>query len=91
MGWLCVNKNGQELICQNKPERLGLLKRRPSDCGAYKIIDDIWSEPLSYWGDNEMCSCQDATYNFDIDLPKGSIEKLIGKTLTWDDEAVEYK
>lgn len=24
-----------------------------------------------------------------IDLPKGSIEKLIGRKLTWDDEPVE--
>lgn len=91
MAWLCVNKDGQELICQNKPERLGLLERRPSDCGSYKIIDNRWSEPLSYWDDSEMCSCQDATYSFDIDIPKGSIEKLIGKSLTWEDEAVEYK
>ena len=91
MGWLCVNKDGQELICQNKPQRLGLLKRHPSDCGTNTDKDHIWSEPLSYWGDDELCSCQDATYNFDIDLPNGSIEKLIGKPLTWDDEAVEYK
>lgn len=25
----------------------------------------------------------------EIELPKGSIEKLIGKTLTWEDDAVE--
>lgn len=32
--------------------------------------------------------------NFDyptIELPKGSIEKLIGKKLTWEDEPVELK
>ena len=26
-----------------------------------------------------------------IVLPKGSIEKLIGRTLTWDDEPVKYE
>lgn len=26
-----------------------------------------------------------------IELPKGSIKKLIGRTLTWDDEPVELK
>ena len=91
MGWLCVNKNGQELICQKEPQRLGRLKRCPSNGLNCEDKSYIWSEPLSYWDDSEMCSCQDATYNFDIDLPKGSIEKLIGKTLTWEDEAVEYK
>ena len=34
-----------------------------------------------YWASNE-----DTLY---IILPKGSIEKLIGKTLTWEDEPVE--
>lgn len=25
-----------------------------------------------------------------VELPKGSIEKLIGSVITWEDEAVEY-
>ncbi len=34
------------------------------------------------------------TNNFDVnvvDLPKGSIQKLIGRELTWDDDPVELK
>lgn len=27
----------------------------------------------------------------EVNMPKGSIEKLIGKTLTWEDEPVELK
>lgn len=96
MVWLCVNKDGQELICQNKPTRLGLMKRCSSDGGNYIDKAHKWEEhkfkveELTYWDDSEMCSCQDATYNFDIELPKGSIEKLIGKVLTWDDEPVKF-
>lgn len=35
----------------------------------------------------------DFWFNFDcnIELPKGSIKKLIGKELTWDDEPFEIK
>ena len=29
--------------------------------------------------------------NWGVDLPKGSIKKLIGKELTWDDEPFEIK
>lgn len=96
MAWLCVNKDGQELICQNKPIRLGFMKRCSSDGGNYIDKAHKWEEhkfkveELTYWDDSEMCSCQDATYNFDIELPKGSIEKLIGKVLTWDDEPVKF-
>lgn len=36
------------------------------------------------WRDNNGCyKC--------LELPKGSIKKLIGKELTWDDEPVELK
>ena len=35
------------------------------------------------WIDDKYCSC--------INLPKGSIKKLIGKELTWGDEPVELK
>lgn len=30
-------------------------------------------------------------YDTEISLPKGSIKKLIGKDLTWEDDAVELK
>lgn len=41
-----------------------------------RITDDIW-EPHVPWDDAF------------IELPKGSIEKLIGKVLTWDDDPIE--
>ena len=30
-------------------------------------------------------------YNPEVSLPEGSIKKLIGRTLTWDDEPFELK
>ena len=35
------------------------------------------------WIDDKYCGC--------INLPKGSIKKLIGKDLTWNDEPIEFK
>ena len=34
---------------------------------------------------------QDRDDACDIQLPKGSIKKLIGKDLTWNDEPIEFK
>lgn len=42
-----------------------------------KKVDDSWRD------DNGCCKC--------LELPKGSIKKLIGRELSWDDEAVELK
>lgn len=35
------------------------------------------------WTDDKYCGC--------INLPKGAIKKLIGRELSWNDEAVELK
>lgn len=35
------------------------------------------------WADDKYCGC--------INLPKGTINKLIGRNLTWNDEPVELK
>ena len=37
-----------------------------------------------------ICEYQDRVYEY-IELPKGSIKKLIGRELSWDDEPVELK
>ncbi len=42
------------------------------------------NDDYSYWGNID--SCYNRNY---MELPKGSIKKLIGKELTWNDEPVE--
>ena len=45
---------------------------------------------LNRWGYWEcMISYEGEMVNMMIDLPKGTIKKLIGKELTWEDEPVE--
>lgn len=45
-----------------------------------------WDYSEEIWVESE---CGSASYT--IDIPSGSIEKLIGRALTWDDEPVEIK
>lgn len=64
MTWVAVNKDGEDMIFQYKPERIN------------------WSD-YKQW----VMPC----FGNVMTLPKGSIEKLIGRHLTWEDEAVEIK
>lgn len=59
MAYLAVDKDGTEMIYEEKPFK-------GNKCGVWLPDDD------------DMDGC--------IALPKGSIMKLIGKELTWDDE-----
>ena len=65
MAWLCVNKDGTEIISPYMPKR---------DLEEW----DCFSENIAGWDDD-----------YGIELPKGSIKKLIGRELTWEDEPVE--
>ena len=100
MAWLCVNKNGQELICQYEPTRWGLLKKETNSCfdildkatgKRYKLEESktLQFKDLSYWKDEEILNMGEFYIDYTIKLPKGSIEKLIGKILTWESEPVE--
>lgn len=63
MAYLCVDKDGTEWVCSDKPSR------EPYMDDGYQT-DSVW--------------CSDEQ----VELPKGSIEKLIGNYLTWCDEPV---
>lgn len=59
MAYLCVDKDGMELIGSSCPKR---------------------HELTGWW-----------FYGDFVELPHGSITKLIGRELTWEDEPVELK
>lgn len=48
---------------------------------------------LHFWYDevNDEVNDGGTLYDTEIPLPKGSIKKLIGRNLTWNDEPVELK
>ena len=107
MAWLCVNKNGQELIFPDEPTRWGdIRKETKSPFGLldrqtgrrYTIgpakeweLKRLKFEELSYWKNEEILGGGEFFINYEIDIPEGYIEKLIGRKLTWEDEPVEIK
>lgn len=76
MAWLACNNDGEEFIFEHKPYRRFYVE-------WIDLFDGTpHKEEVKYWQTNhEWESC--------LSLPKGSIKKLIGRELTWDDEPVE--
>jgi hypothetical protein len=87
MAYLAVNKNGSEMICQNEPERVPLNKKKVYDKTKYRYV---YVNPVEIWEDCEIIGMGAAYAYYDIPLPEGTIEKLIGRKLTWEDDPVEF-
>lgn len=77
MAWVAVHKNGNESIFAFRPFRTD----------PNKSIYKLW-EP-EYWTDEGVGRY--GNDDTDINLPKGTIKKLIGRDLTWEDNPVELK
>lgn len=66
----------------SKSGQEGIYPKKPtriSDC-FWECTSVAYSSLWYHWNQLDL----------EVKLPKGSIEKLIGKTLTWEDEPVEY-
>ena len=83
MAFVVKTRGNRELIFDDKPE--------------YDRIDDCWrqsdGEEVVYndYADFSAGVHREDKYFYGIDLPKGSIRKLIGRELTFKDEPVELK
>lgn len=85
MAWIAVDKDGTEKLCMEKPFRRG------------RKCYTLWGLSLGFYSKNNRCKWANAwsTNSNDIlpftgvILPKGSIEILINRKLTWKDESVE--
>lgn len=85
MAWLAVNKDGTEAVYDYELERLiGLATKNSNQLITYNDMgkSDFWTMKKPN-GDFTFGKFQNR-----IILPKGSIQKLIGRNLTWDDEPV---
>lgn len=72
--WLVVNKDGTEYAFNNKPSKV--FNRSVGEL-------PYWAEPTKYSDENY--------YEYEgTEMPEGSIKKLIGRKLTWEDEPYEY-
>lgn len=51
-----------------------------------RIENRYWQDNIVYWEIGEHTTCAD---DYSIELPKGTIKKLIGRELKWEDEPVK--
>lgn len=85
MAWVAVDKDGTEKISINKPFRF--VPRGIWYCYHIVIYDFSALKTVIKF----QPSVQKYKQTLTTILPKGSINKLIGRNLTWQDEPVELK
>lgn len=84
--YLCVDKDGTEKITNSIPMRRQFRGKRILSAmwgmctGTYS--KNNWNKWCNGWSNNE----NDFLPFSGVILPKGFIEKMIGKKLTWEDE-----
>ena len=89
MVWVAVDKDGTEKIFDVKPFRGNTQKDRDHVWGTY-VGENYKKWYPKHDGRNEDTG--NAYYQgHSIELPKGTINKLIGRELSWDDESVKLK
>lgn len=89
MAWVAVDKDGIEKIFDVKPFRGNTQKDRNHVWGTY-VGEDYEKWYPKHYGRNEDTG--NAYYlGHSIKLPKGTISKLIGRKLSWNNEAVKLK
>ena len=83
MAQLAVNKDGTEVIGESLCR--GYINRHVFVAHDYGVDNnklDVW---LSIYNDPD-----EGYTDISIQLPKGTIKKLIGRELTWNDKPVEF-
>ena len=85
--WLAVDKDGTEKVSN------GLLIRRSTVRNVvWGLARVLYTKNNRHkWADCWSTDEEDAMPFSGVILPKGSIEKLIGKKMTWIDEPIEIK
>lgn len=89
MAFVCVNKNGDELISNTKP-----FKAEDAIYSLIKVNDQykMYKEKcVGHWANSFSNGYFNVPKFNGVVLPKGTIKKLIGRDLSWNDEPVELK
>lgn len=84
--WVFVDKDGTEKISNNEPMRRQFRSRRILSamwgmCTGHYSKND-WNKWCNGWSTDES----DFLPFTGVILPKGTIEKIIGRKITWEDE-----
>lgn len=90
MAYLAVDKDGTEKIFGSVPIRRNTLISVGFGIVTVRAIRNAYTKnKLHKWSAHWSTDNNDPLPEGCIILPKGSIEKLIGRKLTWKDEFVE--
>lgn len=88
--WLAVDKDGAEKIFNVKPFRGNTQKDRDRVWGGTYVGENYKKWYPKHDGRNEDTG--NAYYQgHSIELPKGTIKKIIGRELSWEDKPVELQ
>ena len=92
MAWVAVDKDGTEKIFSSVPQRRNWVQRVAFPfVNAAKVRNAYSKNQFNKWAAHWSSDEIDPLPEGAIILPKGSIKKLIGRDLTWKDDAVELK
>ena len=89
--WVFVDKDGTEKISNSEPMRRQFKGRRILSAmwgmctGTYS--KNNWNKWCNGWSTDE----KDFLPFMGVIIPKGTIEKIIGRKITWEDEPVEVR
>lgn len=86
MAWLAVDKNGVEAIFRRKPKRVKTTNKWNDTVEKFICEGRLYASNNGYEYHENYGSLQTIKQTTKSILPNGSIEKLIGKKLTWEDD-----
>ena len=89
MKYLAVDSDGTEWIFNYEIERHYGLATNNSE--LLICCEDAINKKSDFWTMKQVSKEFSLSYANRIELPKGSIFKLIGKTISWNDEPIEFK
>lgn len=91
MAWLAVDKNGTECVFKRKPKRVKTTNKWNDVVTKFVCEGRLYGCIGGYEHHPTYGELQIIKQSTKSKLRKGSIQKLIGKKLTWENEPFEFK
>ena len=89
MACVAVNKNGKEVIADHLVRGYYTKKRSLILKGDYFSSDPLMKEEKFTTWIAPYYNPDEGVEDISVELPNGTIEKLIGRKMTWEDDPVE--
>lgn len=89
MAWLAIDKDGTEAVFRRKPKRIKTTNKWNDEIRKFVCKGRLYPTIYGYEYHKNYGSLQTVKQTTKSILPKDSIEKLICRKLTWEDEPVE--